>query len=128
VYGLKALCGGPNQQSPNGFGAQMFCLKAQQSGPNLNCPGAQMSCPKTLRGGPNPTRPGAQVYCLKALRAIESGEGIDPRYNTYQPRDREVIAMLTRDVTTDKEPYKAAVEDCLIICMKGVAAGMQNTG
>ena len=70
----------------------------------------------------------AQVYCLKALRAMESGQGIDPRYKTYEPKDREVIAMLTRDVTTHKEPYKAAVEDCLIICMKGVAAGMQNTG
>ena len=60
---------------------------------------------------------------------MESGQGIDPRYKSYQPQDREVIAMLTRDVTTPhKEPYKAAVEDCLIICMKGVAAGMQNTG
>lgn len=27
-----------------------------------------------------------------------------------------------------QEPYKAAVEDCLIITMKGISAGMQNTG
>ena len=104
------------------------------------------------------------MYCLKALRAIESGQGIDPRYKVrpcaallpaehwahcvlvwhlcqagavsftstsrpysacapdqeYQPDDPAVKALLTRDISSAmKEPYKAAVEDCLIITMKG---------
>jgi phosphoenolpyruvate carboxylase len=38
-------------------------------------------------------------------------------------------ALLTRDISSAwKDPYKAAVEDTLIITMKGVSAGMQNTG
>ena len=38
----------------------------------------------------------------------------------YQPDDPAVKALLTRDVSSAmKEPYKAAVEDCLIITMKG---------
>ena len=60
-----------------------------------------------------------QVYCLKALRAIESGHGIDPTYRDYQPDDPAVKALLTRDISSAmKDPYKAAVEDCLIITMK----------
>ncbi|CAK0740175.1 hypothetical protein CVIRNUC_001230 [Coccomyxa viridis] len=70
-----------------------------------------------------------QVYCLKALRAIEAGHGIDPTYRDYQPDDPAVKALLTRDISSAmKDPYKAAVEDCLIITMKGISAGMQNTG
>jgi phosphoenolpyruvate carboxylase len=69
------------------------------------------------------------VYCLKAIRAIESGQGIDSAYKNYQPDDPAVKALLTRDISSAmKEPYKAAVEDCLIITMKGISAGMQNTG
>ncbi len=61
----------------------------------------------------------AQVYCLKALRAIESGHGIDPAYRSYVPDDPAVKALLTRDISSAmKDPYKAAVEDCLIITMK----------
>ena len=61
----------------------------------------------------------AQVYCLKALRAIEAGHGIDPTYRDYQPDDPAVKALLTRDISSAmKDPYKAAVEDCLIITMK----------
>ena len=38
----------------------------------------------------------------------------------YQPDDPAVKALLTRDISSAmKEPYKAAVEDCLIITMKG---------
>ena len=60
-----------------------------------------------------------QVYCLKALRAIESGHGIDPTYRDYKPDDPAVKALLTRDISSAmKDPYKAAVEDCLIITMK----------
>ena len=61
----------------------------------------------------------AQVYCLKALRAIEAGHGIDPTYRDYQPDDPAAKALLTRDISSAmKDPYKAAVEDCLIITMK----------
>jgi len=70
-----------------------------------------------------------QVYCLKALRAIEAGQGIDHSYKDYKPDDPAVKALLTRDISSAmKDPYKAAVEDCLIITMKGISAGMQNTG
>ncbi|EIE27459.1 PEPCase 1 [Coccomyxa subellipsoidea C-169] len=70
-----------------------------------------------------------QVYCLKALRAMESGQGIDSAYKDYKPDDPAVQALLTRDISSAwKDPYKAAVEDTLIITMKGVSAGMQNTG
>ncbi len=69
------------------------------------------------------------MYCLKALRAMETGQGIDSHYKDYKPNDPAVKALLTRDISSAmKEPYKAAVEDCLIITMKGISAGMQNTG
>lgn len=70
-----------------------------------------------------------QVYCLKSIRAIEAGEKIDPKYENYDPTDPEMKALLSRDHTRDqKQPYKSAVEDALIITMKGISAAMQNTG
>ena len=70
-----------------------------------------------------------QVYCLKSIRAIEAGEKIDSKYENYEPTDPEMKALLSRDHTRDhKQPYKSAVEDALIITMKGISAAMQNTG
>ena len=69
-----------------------------------------------------------QVYCLKAVRSIEAGEKIDHKYDKYEPTDPEMKALLARDPVSSKQPYKAAVEDTLIITMKGISAAMQNTG
>ena len=70
-----------------------------------------------------------QVYCLKSIRAIEAGEKIDSKFENYEPTDPEMKALLSRDHTRDhKQPYKSAVEDALIITMKGISAAMQNTG
>lgn len=69
-----------------------------------------------------------QVYCLKAIRAIEAGERIDPKYENYAPTDSEMKALLARDPNAHKHPYKSAVEDTMIITMKGISAAMQNTG
>ena len=70
----------------------------------------------------------AQVYCLKSIRAIEAGEKIDPKFENYEPTDPEMKALLSREPTAHKHPYKSAVEDALIITMKGISAAMQNTG
>ena len=69
-----------------------------------------------------------QVYCLKAIRSIEAGEKIDLKYEKYEPTDPEMRSLLARDPVSQKQPYKAAVEDTLIITMKGISAAMQNTG
>ncbi len=69
-----------------------------------------------------------QVYCLKSIRAIEAGDKIDPRFENYEPTDPEMKALLARDPGAHKHPYKSAVEDALIITMKGISAAMQNTG
>ena len=69
-----------------------------------------------------------QVYCLKSIRAIEAGERIDPKYENYAPTDSEMKALLARDPNAHKHPYKSAVEDTMIITMKGISAAMQNTG
>ena len=69
-----------------------------------------------------------QVFCLKSIRAIEAGEKIDSRLENYEPTDPEMKALLARDPTAHKHPYKSAVEDALIITMKGISSAMQNTG
>jgi hypothetical protein len=44
-------------------------------------------------------------------------------------RDPEILELLSRDPRADgKHPFQAAMDDCLMITIKGVAAGMQNTG
>jgi phosphoenolpyruvate carboxylase len=51
------------------------------------------------------------------------------RFVNYVPADPDVAAMLKREgPDSAKDPYKAAVEDAMIITMKGISAGMQNTG
>ena len=50
-------------------------------------------------------------------------------FANYVPTDPDVAAMLKREgPDSAKDPYKAAVEDAMIITMKGISAGMQNTG
>jgi phosphoenolpyruvate carboxylase len=66
-----------------------------------------------------------QVYCLKALRDIESGKNADEIMAKFNP-DPDALAIMSRG---DKShPFEAALEDTMIITMKGIAAGMQNTG
>lgn len=69
-----------------------------------------------------------QVYCLKDLRSLEATGSTPTEYRAYVPSDPEVRALLSRDRAHLDDPYKAAIVDTLIITMKGVAAGMQNTG
>ena len=69
-----------------------------------------------------------QVFCLKSIRAMEAGEKIEPKFENYQPTDSEMKALLSRDPNASKNPFKSAVEDALIITMKGISAAMQNTG
>jgi len=65
-----------------------------------------------------------QVYCLKLLRAVDSGASVDELAEGYAP-DESALALMSRG---DSHPFVAAVEDTMVITMKGVAAGMQNTG
>ena len=67
-----------------------------------------------------------QVICLKAVREME--KGAESKHADYDPDDEETQQLLRRDPYSQKEPYKAAVEDTMILTMKGISAGMQNTG
>ena len=42
-----------------------------------------------------------QVYCLKALRAIESGQGIDPRYKARLSRSFFSFSIVLLHVLSD---------------------------
>jgi phosphoenolpyruvate carboxylase len=79
-----------------------------------------------------------QVLCLRTLRELEKegangggggGAGDGAAASTggalYKAAD-----LLSRDggVPGDKAPLLSAVEDTVIITMKGISAGMQNTG
>eukprot|EP00798_Chlamydomonas_sp_ICE-L_P009929 gene9929-7799_t len=68
-----------------------------------------------------------QCLCLKNLRDFSSR---DQSQVTYDPKDPEVLDLLSRDPNPDKSqhPFVSAMNDSLIITIKGVAAGMQNTG
>lgn len=66
-----------------------------------------------------------QVYCLKALREIESGKSPEECMANVD-LDADALAIMSRGDA--KHPFEAALEDTLIITMKGIAAGMQNTG
>ncbi len=48
----------------------------------------------------------------------------------YNPTDPEILDLLSRDPAKDpaQHPFVSATYDSLIITIKGVAAGMQNTG
>ena len=69
-----------------------------------------------------------QVVCLKAVRQLEKTGKLEDKKQNYVPTDPEVAAILSRDPNSKKHPYEAAIEDTLIITMKGISAGMQNTG
>jgi phosphoenolpyruvate carboxylase len=78
-----------------------------------------------------------QVLALKALREFEGAgpEGTEAA-RAYAPDDPEVVELLRRDVVKGggmaaaggPHPFQAAMVDALTITIKGVAAGMQNTG
>ena len=67
-----------------------------------------------------------QVENLKRLRAIESGEVSEEFMAKYAPSMPWSKEMLSLDGKNNW--YHATVSDTLIITMKGIAAGMQNTG
>ena len=68
-----------------------------------------------------------QCLCLRALREVEE-KGSDA-VGSYNPSDPEIIDLLSRDPNKgNKQPFVAAMYDALLITIKGVAAGMQNTG
>ena len=62
------------------------------------------------------------------MRQLEQTGKLDEKKDKYVPTDPEVAAILSRDPNSKKHPYSAAIEDTLIITMKGISAGMQNTG
>lgn len=66
-----------------------------------------------------------QVYSLKLIRGVESGKAIEDIVGEYNT-DEEAMALMSRGPHAN--PLLAALEDTMVITMKGVAAGMQNTG
>jgi phosphoenolpyruvate carboxylase len=65
-----------------------------------------------------------QVYCLKAIREVAAGKSVDEVVGKYTP-DEGAMALMSRG---EGDPRMSAVEDTMIITMKGIASGMQNTG
>jgi len=67
-----------------------------------------------------------QVGCIAELRKIEAaGVGSLPSYTT----DGESLGLLSRDPNAvDGHPLVSGLNDALMITIKGIAAGMQNTG
>jgi len=66
-----------------------------------------------------------QVYSLKMIREVESGRAIEDVVGQFKS-DEEAMALMSRGPHAN--PLLAALEDTMVITMKGVAAGMQNTG
>ncbi|GAB4814757.1 hypothetical protein N2152v2_001803 [Parachlorella kessleri] len=67
-----------------------------------------------------------QVYCLRTLRAIEAGKSVEEFMDGELP-DGEPLQLMSRGISGE-HPFVKATEDTLLISMKGIAAGMQNTG
>ncbi|GBF96435.1 phosphoenolpyruvate carboxylase [Raphidocelis subcapitata] len=69
-----------------------------------------------------------QVLALQSLRSFNAGD-LPGSARDYRPSNSEVVDLLSRDPhADDKHPFQAAMEDCLMISIKGISAGMQNTG
>lgn len=68
-----------------------------------------------------------QCLCLKWLRDFQERGTCQAEYS---PADPEIIDLLSRDPHKDpmQHPFVAATYDSLVITIKGIAAGMQNTG
>ncbi|GLI68046.1 hypothetical protein VaNZ11_012369 [Volvox africanus] len=70
-----------------------------------------------------------QALSLKGLRKFRELGQLGVEYN---PSDPEIIDLLSRDPHKKGEgaqhPFVSAMDDCLMITIKGIAAGMQNTG
>jgi len=74
-----------------------------------------------------------QVMYLKRLRSMpppDAGAGgqLSPSESGYNPGDEEIRRLLQRNENHGRSLYLSAVEDTVTITMKGIAAGMQNTG
>jgi hypothetical protein len=63
------------------------------------------------------------VLTLCNLREFDAAGAASP-HALYTPQDKEVLELLSRDPRgDDKHPYQAAMDDCLMITIKGIAAG-----
>ena len=74
-----------------------------------------------------------QVMYLKRLRSVPPPEAggsqqLSPSESGYNPGDEEIRRLLKRNENHGRSLYLSAVEDTVTITMKGIAAGMQNTG
>lgn len=71
-----------------------------------------------------------QVLTLQNLRSFHDGADLPAAAREYSPSNPEVIDLLSRDPNQkdEKHPFQAAMDDCLLISIKGISAGMQNTG
>ncbi|KIY93127.1 Phosphoenolpyruvate carboxylase 1 [Monoraphidium neglectum] len=72
-----------------------------------------------------------QVLALQSLRSFHEGGALPDYARDYNPSNPEVIDLLSRDPNQkkdEKHPFQAAMDDCLLISIKGISAGMQNTG
>ena len=74
-----------------------------------------------------------QVMYLKRLRSVPPPDAgcsnqLSPSESGYNPGDEEIRRLLKRNENHGRSLYLSAVEDTVTITMKGIAAGMQNTG
>ncbi|KAI8473664.1 MAG: PEPCase 1 [Monoraphidium minutum] len=74
-----------------------------------------------------------QVLALQSLRSFTGNRDpatLPEAARDYSPSNPEIIDLLSRDPNQkdDKHPFQAAMDDCLMISIKGISAGMQNTG
>ena len=63
-----------------------------------------------------------QVIHLKNLREYNE------EHANYEPKDPDMLGLLSLSGDGKRPPYLAAIEDAVTITMKGIASGMQNTG
>ena len=74
-----------------------------------------------------------QVYCLKALRAIESGQGIDPRYKVMQmklrtarTRNLSLLVPEQLEMRIRASMYALMKRVASMLCVEAASAGHQN--
>ena len=63
------------------------------------------------------------LYTAPPILERKKRHGLMPLCVCLQTR-----ALLLRDPHAARQPYKAAIEDTMILTMKGISSGMQNTG
>ena len=66
-----------------------------------------------------------QVYTLKKMREYRARLGVHEENVVQEPTGKVSSELVMLNTTTE---YPPGLEDTLILTMKGIAAGMQNTG